>query len=145
VWGEVEYFNRLYPRIRELVNQGQWEFLGVLSLSEMASYYPNLDVIVVPSLNSTETFGFVQIEAMMNGVPAIASDLPGVRQPVGLTGMGKIIPVGDSNALSNAIIEVFESPGNFRGDTDKIIQKFKPDTTAARYEELFKQLRSEIK
>jgi glycogen synthase len=56
----------------------------------MSALYPNLDVLTVPSLNSTEAFGLVQIEAMMNGVPCVASALPGVRQPVSMHGMGRI-------------------------------------------------------
>ena len=67
---------------------------------EMAKFYPNIDLLVLPSLNSTEAFGLVQIEAMMNGVPCVASNLPGVRQPVWTHHMGRIIPIGDSKALA---------------------------------------------
>ena len=62
------------PRIKEYEREGRWKFLGVLTLEEMAVFFPNLNVLVVPSLNSTETFGFVQIEAMMNGVPSVSSN-----------------------------------------------------------------------
>ena len=66
----------------------------------MAAFYPNLDILTIPSLNSTESFGLVQIEAMMNGVPVISSNLPGVRQPVLRHKMGRVIPIGDSKALA---------------------------------------------
>ncbi len=144
VWGEQHYFERLYPQIREYEQQGRWKFLGVLDLAEMASFYPNLDVLCVPSLNSTETFGFVQIEAMMNGVPTIASNLPGVRQPVAMTGMGEVIPVGDSQALAEALNRIFEHPDRYRGDPAALRTRFSPDSCAARYEALFDEIGREI-
>jgi glycosyltransferase involved in cell wall biosynthesis len=63
-------------------NRATGNFWEISILVEMAKFYPNLDVLVLPSLNSTEAFGLVQIEAMMNRVPSVASNLPGVRQPV---------------------------------------------------------------
>ena len=50
---------------------------------------PRSTVLLVTSVNSTESFGLVQVEAMLCGTPVVASDLPGVRQPVRMTGMGE--------------------------------------------------------
>ena len=82
VMGEQAYADRLMPRIKKYEEGGYWKFLGNLSQLQLAAFYPNLDVLVVPSLNSTEAFGLVQVEAMMNNVPCVASALPGVRRPV---------------------------------------------------------------
>ena len=71
--GEEDYFARLSPRIKEYEEKGNWQFLGSLNPEQMAAFFPNLDVLVLPSLNSTEAFGLVQIEAMMNGIPCVAS------------------------------------------------------------------------
>jgi glycosyltransferase involved in cell wall biosynthesis len=144
VWGEETYYQRLMPQIQHYHDQGCWEFLGVLSMQEMAAFYPNLDVLVVPSLNSTETFGFVQIEAMMNGVPAVASNLPGVRQPVAMTGMGKVVPIHDAPALAQAVLDIFDHPKNYRGDPEKVIEMFRPDTSAAAFEQLFETLLAQM-
>ncbi len=170
VWGEEAYAQALMPRIRQYEHpspgsgdlpsgalslskrdssetsstDGHWQFLGVLSMEEMAAFFPNLNVLVVPSLNSTETFGFVQIEAMINGVPAVASDLPGVRQPVAMTGMGKIIPVGDSAALAAAVLDILDRPQAFRGDPARVAQMFHPDTNAAAFEDLFERCRAAL-
>jgi glycosyltransferase involved in cell wall biosynthesis len=139
VWGETAYAEALLPRIRHYEQSGRWQFLGVLTLPEMAAFFPNLDALAVPSLNSTETFGFVQIEAMMNGVPAVASNLPGVRVPVGMTGMGKVIPIGDAPALASALLDILDHPEKFRGDPDAIRTQFHPDTNAAAFETLFER------
>jgi glycosyltransferase involved in cell wall biosynthesis len=98
-------------------------------------------VLVVPSLNSTESFGLVQIEAMMNGVPVVASNLPGVRQPVHMTGMGEIAEIGDAASLKQALLQVLERPDGYRGDPADITRRFSPDVTAAAYEKLFNELR----
>ncbi|HJS29817.1 MAG TPA: glycosyltransferase family 4 protein [Anaerolineales bacterium] len=142
VLGEQDYYKRLLPRITSLQEQGGWEFLGILSPNEMASFYPNLDALVVPSLNSTEAFGLVQIEAMMNGVPCVAASLPGVRQPVEMTGMGEIFPIGDSRALAEALIKVFKDTKRYGGDPQAVARRFQPEVIAASYERLFAELQS---
>jgi glycosyltransferase involved in cell wall biosynthesis len=140
VMGEQAYFERLIPRIREYGDQGKWTFLGNLDPSQMAAYYPNLDVLVVSSLNSTEAFGLVQIEAMMNNVPCVASALPGVRRPVQMTGMGKVTPIGDAAALAEAILEILVEPQKYRRDPAEIARAYDPDSVAAEYEKLFEKL-----
>lgn len=145
VWKEEAYLERLRPTIREYEDRGQWRFLGNLSPEEMAAFYPNLDVLVVPSLNSTETFGLVQIEAMMNGVPTVASDLPGVRQPPQMTGMGEVIPIGDAESLADAILKICDHPDRYAGDPAAVAKQFDPHTNAAAYETLFERLLRELK
>jgi len=144
VLGEEEYAQRLFSIIKKYQARGQWKFVGVLSPNEMASFYPNLDVLVVPSINSTESFGLVQIEAMMNGVPVVASDLPGVRQPVRITGMGRIFPVGDSQGLASALISLFEQPSKYESDQDEVARKFTSDVAAEAYEDLYRRIKSEL-
>lgn len=140
VMGEQAYFNRLAPRIREYETSGHWTFLGNLDPLQLAAVYPNLDVITVPSLNSTEAFGLVQIEAMMNGVPSVPSALPGVRQPVNMHSMGEISEIGNSESLANAILKVLDNPEKYRGDIAAIKTAYNPDSIAQEYEKLFAKL-----
>jgi glycosyltransferase involved in cell wall biosynthesis len=140
VIGEKPYAERLLPRIREYKKTGHWKFLGVLDPTQMAAYYPNLDVLVVSSLNSTEAFGLVQIEAMLNNVPCVASALPGVRRPVQMTGMGKVTPIGDSAALAEGILQVLDEPQKYCRDPAEISRSYDPDSVAAEYEKLFERL-----
>jgi glycosyltransferase involved in cell wall biosynthesis len=135
VLGEDAYARRLAPLFERY--EERWRFLGVLNPLQMAAFYPNLDVLVVPSLNSTESFGLVQVEAMMCGTPSIASDLPGVRQPVLQTGMGELIAVGDSDALASAIIRVVSDRQRYVLSREEIVAKWSSERTAAEYERLF--------
>jgi glycosyltransferase involved in cell wall biosynthesis len=140
VMGEQAYFDRLYPKIREYEGSGHWTFLGNLSPIELSAVYPNLDVLTVPSLNSTEAFGLVQIEAMMNGVPSVPSALPGVRQPVSMHGMGRVSKIGDSADLAESILDVLNEPEKYQGDIDAIKKSYNPDSIAVEYEKLFVRL-----
>ncbi|MBU1660576.1 MAG: glycosyltransferase family 4 protein [Chloroflexi bacterium] len=144
VWGEEAYLARLMPTIAKYQAEGHWKFLGNLTLAQMAAFYPNLDVLVVPSLNSTETFGLVQIEAMMNGVPTVASNLPGVRQPPQMTGMGEVVPICDAAALADAMLRIFDHPEKYAGDPEAVVQQFDPHTNAAAYEALYAELLEEL-
>ncbi|MEX2143443.1 MAG: glycosyltransferase family 4 protein [Anaerolineales bacterium] len=145
VLGEEDYLEALRPRIEEYKKEGHWVFLGTLSMTEMATFYPNIDLLVVPSTNSTETFGFVQIEAMMNGKPVVAADLPGVRQPVRMSGMGKVFAVGDAAALAQNILDVLAQPEQYRDDSDRLRAEFSPVSCAARHEALFEEIERELR
>jgi hypothetical protein len=75
----------------------------------------------------------------------VASALPGVRRPVEMTGMGEVIPIGDSAALSQALISIFTDPAQFRRDPAEIAQPYIPDSVAVEYEKLFERLLAEKK
>lgn len=140
VMGEQAYSDRLMPRIRDYEIAGHWTFLGNLDPIQMAAFYPNLDVLTVPSLNSTEAFGLVQIEAMMNGALCVPSALPGVRQPVTMHGMGRVARIGDAADLAESILTVLNEPQKFKGDIESIKRSYNPDSVAQEYEKLFAKL-----
>ena len=140
VLAEESYAQRLAPKIRRYKTLGKWQFLGVLDPLQMAAFYPNLDVLVVPSLNSTESFGLVQVEAMLCGTPSVASNLPGVRQPVQQTGMGEIAPIGDPKGLAEAILNVLDNPDAYLRDRQEIEARFSTERTVSDYEALFTEM-----
>ncbi|MPZ14267.1 MAG: glycosyltransferase [Chloroflexi bacterium] len=135
VVGEHAYWARLRPAIDAL--GADWEFLGTLAPSEMPAFFAACDAVVVPSLNSTESFGLVQVEAMLCGTPVVASDLPGVRQPVRMTGMGRIVPPGNAAALAEAAIDVLERRDAFVRPRTEIESRFDLGATVRSYEALF--------
>jgi glycosyltransferase involved in cell wall biosynthesis len=143
--GEEKYFKKLMPLVEDYERRGHWKFFDGLSPEQMAAFYPNIDVLVISSLNSTESFGLVQIEAMINAVPVVVSNLPGVRQPVKTFGMGKVVPIGDSSALAKAIIEILKNRKAFIQPADPIREEFIPDTVAQEYESLFASITEQIK
>jgi hypothetical protein len=71
----------------------------------------------------------------------VTSALPGVRHPVQMHAMGKVVPVGDSPALAQALVEVLADKQKYTCDTAALKHLYDPDTVAAEYEMLFDRLR----
>jgi glycosyltransferase involved in cell wall biosynthesis len=135
VVGEEEYAKRLAPLIRDLGNH--WSFLGVISPGEMAAFFHECDVTVLPSINSTESYGLVQVESMACGTPVVASDIPGVRVPVIKTGMGVIVQPADAQALAQGILSILDNPQAYKGSPDTITKPSTPEAVAVEYETAF--------
>jgi glycosyltransferase involved in cell wall biosynthesis len=138
VVGEEQYAARVLPLIDGL--KDHWSLLGNLSPVEMTAFFKTVELLVMPSLNSTEAFGLVQVEAMSCGTPVIATNLPGVRVPVTTSGMGKVVPVADAGAIAQAILDILADPEQFRGNYARIKDRYSPDGIAAGYEKLFEEI-----
>ena len=52
-------------------------FLGSVSESKIRSLFSTCDCLCLPSIERTEAFGLVLLEAMAFGKPVVASDIPG--------------------------------------------------------------------
>jgi len=138
VMGEAAYLQRLNPMLAALGDR--WSFLGVLEPKDMAAFYALCDVTVLPSLNSTESFGMVQVESMLCGTPVVASDLPGVRQPVQLSGMGLVVPPRDPLRLAQAIIQILADPARYTGQGCAWCDELSPAAVSATYQRLYARL-----
>jgi glycosyltransferase involved in cell wall biosynthesis len=138
VLGEDAYARRVIPQIKNLGEH--WTFLGVLPPEEMAVFFHLCEVTVLPSLNSTESFGLVQVESMACNTPVIAANLPGVRVPVQVTNAGLLVPPEDAEALARALISILDEPEAFRGQTETLTGPSAPEAVAKTYEEIFKEL-----
>lgn len=134
--GEESYMKRLNSLIKQY--EKYIHFLDAIPYEKLGSFYSLLDVLVLPSINSTESFGIVQVEAMVSGVPVAVSDLPGVRVPVQKTGMGKIVPIKNAQALGKAIIEIIKHKKTFIKNKEEIKEEFSFEKTIRFYENLLK-------
>jgi len=150
----LEVVNRAYPNARvvfageyDIPYEDTWEqnqalvqryedqllFLGKLdSMQAMANFYAACDVLVMPS--DTECFAMVQVEAMLCGTPVIMTDTPGGRVPVTETGMGRVIPRGDWQAIGDAVIEVVQHRDRYVKPYEQVERTFSFQQTVERYE-----------
>ena len=141
VIGEEAYITRMMARIRHLNATGNhWTNTGWLKGRELAAFFANCDVHVLPSLNSTESFGLVQVEAMLCGTPSICSALPGVRVSVQTTGMGEVVPIGDAQALAEAILRVCNNRADYLKSRNEIANHYSTARSVVEYQDLYTAL-----
>lgn len=132
-----DFYERSLPLIDRY--KDQIVFLGLLASSqEMANFYAACDVLALPS--DTECFGLVQIEAMLCGTPVVVTNTPGAREGVRVTGMGKIVPIQDSQALGQALVDVIRAPQDFVKSRSQIEQAYNYAETVERYERVFRRV-----
>jgi glycosyltransferase involved in cell wall biosynthesis len=136
--GEEKY--RKFIDARILRSSKSYLHVGVLHGAELAAFFSACDVQALPSVNNTETFGLVQIEAALCGTPTVASDLPGVRIPTQITGMGRCVPPRNAVALAAALLEVSENRDRYSRPKEPLSVRFAPANVAETYENLFRKL-----
>ncbi len=72
--------------------------------ADLPAYYHASDIFVLPSIERSEAFGIVQIEAMTAGLPLISTELGTGTSWVNVDGQtGLVVPPRDSTALATAI------------------------------------------
>lgn len=129
VVGEERYNRLIQSALKDA--QIPYRFLGTLSGAKLSAFYRSIDVLVLPSINRTEAFGMVQIEAMLQGTPVIASDLPGVRIPIQLSHMGITVKPGDTRSLTLALETITSHKENFTNakHVKRVTSLFNPHET----------------
>lgn len=97
--------SELQKEIDELELQNKVKLLGRISNNDLPTYYGACDVFCLSSVQKTEAFGIVQIEAMSCGKPVVATRIPqsGVAyvNANGISGLN--VAPGNAYELSEAI------------------------------------------
>ena len=68
---------------------------------DVRNLYARFDCLLVPSL--AESFCRIAVEAMLVGIPVVASDLPALREVTHQGAAALLFPVGDGKAAADAI------------------------------------------
>src|SRR5262245_30082006 len=100
-------YERFYERCRPLIAAlaGHVTELGLLrDRQRLADFYALCDVLALPS--RSDCFALVQAEAMLCGTPVVAADIPGAREVVRRTGMGRLVKAEDPAALAAGLLAV---------------------------------------
>ncbi|HID87373.1 MAG TPA: glycosyltransferase, partial [Anaerolineae bacterium] len=127
-------WKHLVDRYREHIT-----FLGLIrNPQKMADFYAMCDVFALPS--RTDCFPSVQIEAMLCGTPVVATNIPGAREVVRVTGMGKLVTPRDERALAQGLIEVLRDPTPYIKTKEEIRSIFNTERTLDQYEALLQSL-----
>lgn len=108
--------------------KGRVIFLGAVGEEEKPAYMRNADIHVFPSIDRTEAFGLVALEAASSGLPTIASNLPGVNFVVQHPKTGLLVPPENSKELQQALVRLLQ---------DKALRETMGQAARKRVEECF--------
>jgi polysaccharide biosynthesis protein PelF len=92
-----EYYQLCMGLVRDL-NLADW--VEFSETRNPASVYPQADIVCVPSVS--EGMPYAVLEAMFSGVPVVATDVGGVAETLGPTGL--VVRPCDSEALASALL-----------------------------------------
>lgn len=108
VAGNGEDRSRIQRRVDDHEIGDRFRLLGFVEDERLRALLTTCDCVCLPSLERTEAFGMVLLEAMSCGKPVIASDIPGsgVGWVVTTGGMGLLMPPGDADALRHALVRL---------------------------------------
>jgi len=113
--GEGSMRGELEKQVESLEIQDRVRFAGYTQQADSVAFYAIADVFVLNSVTTPqgkETWGLVVNEAMLQGVPVVASDAVGAAAG-GLVRdgwNGYIVPEGNIQSLSDAISRVLQDP-----------------------------------
>ena len=121
-------------------------FLGVLPRRRLRDAYSACDIFVLPSRSRSEAFGIVQLEAMAQEKPVVATSVGGVPYVVQHEKTGLIVPPVDEAALTNALTQLIEDSAlreRFgRAGRKRLINHFTREPTTRTLEALYYRILS---
>lgn len=126
----------VYPSLMQYIKEHHVKdvnFLGKLKEEEMPVFFSSLDVFVLPSINTLEAYGMVQVEAMECGTPVVSSDLYGVRTIVQNTGAGLVSKKKDYNDLARCIMEVLKNREFYVDKLEHLSEHYSNELWSAKY------------
>ncbi|MEN8240364.1 MAG: glycosyltransferase family 4 protein [Chloroflexota bacterium] len=108
VIGGGEMLTEYQSRASELGIADKVKFSGRILHHQLPKYYNAGNLVVIPSI--AESFGLAVAEGMACGLPAIATNNPGVRMVIQDNVSGFLVPYDDVPELAGKIRELVENP-----------------------------------
>ncbi len=121
-------------------------FLGVLPRRRLHDAYAACDIFVLPSRSRSEAFGIVQLEAMAQKKPVVATTVGGVPYVVQHEKTGLLVPPVDEKALKIALNQLIEDPAQRKrlghAGRKRLIENFTREPTTKTLEVLYYRILS---
>lgn len=107
----------------------------------MGAFYNSLDLLVLPS-RKHDPFGLVVAEAMMLGIPVVATDACGIASQLTHGKDAIVVKANSAEALAEGISELLKDPDYMhriaKAGQQKALSDFTEDSMITTYEELLK-------
>lgn len=95
-------------RVRGTPLEPYFEFSGSKNSQEIAPYFENADMLLLPSYS--EGLPIALLEGMAASLPVVACPVNGIPEAMSDPDNGIFVPPGDSAALANAILDLVGDP-----------------------------------
>jgi glycosyltransferase involved in cell wall biosynthesis len=118
MFGEQAYAAKLNEMVDDLGLAGRVHFLG--QRSDVPRLMQAVDAVIHPSIDP-EPFGRTLVEAMLAGVPVIATDAGAASDILEAGKAGTLVAPGDDDALAQAVKRVLSKPAELGGQLDYAI------------------------
>ncbi len=110
VIGSGPFENNLKREINDLGLGERIKIIPEVETETLHNYFKSCDLLVLPSVEKSETYGIVQIEAMACGKPVICTELGTGTSFINQDGItGLVVPPRDPKSLAEAIIKLVNS------------------------------------
>jgi glycosyltransferase involved in cell wall biosynthesis len=119
-------------------------FTGSAAENDLAKYYNLADAMILPSIDKSEAFGIVLIEAMACAKPVITANLAGVRSVYENNVSGLSFEVLDKEDLEQKVRKLFLD-NELRGKMglaarDRVEKMYAQDTLIRQLERMYKEI-----
>lgn len=137
---------RLAARISAARLDDRVRLAGLVPDGLLHALMASCDLLCLPSLERTEAFGLVLLEAMHFGKPVVVSDIPGsgTGWVVAQAGHGLLTRPGDAQSLARALIQLQQQPALRatlgENGREALRTRFGIDAVAARTQALYEQV-----
>lgn len=95
-------------------------YLGVIEFGEVQRVVRDYDLLLLPSRH--DGWGVVVNEALLQGIPVLASDAAGSSSLVAAQGCGAVFPAGDPSQLAELIASVAADPACLRAWRERALE-----------------------
>ena len=107
--GEGEMTDALKQKVKDLRLDDYVNFTGFIENTGMPEFLAIHDIMVMPSVMESESFGVAVLEASAVGLPVIASNIGGVPGVLKDGETGILVPPGDVSKLADTIIRLADN------------------------------------
>ena len=120
--------------------QNNIKFIGFIPDTKLNKCYNKVKCVVVPSI--FEGFGLTVIEAMAAGAPVIGTDVDGIRTIIRNGKNGYLVEYGDTESLSNMILNVLQNDNSevIRNELITVKSEYNWDEISKKVGEIYDEL-----